>query len=323
MKKTIIVILFLIATIILGQDKKVFYGKASWYGSNFHGRKTASGEIYDINKLTAAHKDLPFGTILKVTNLNNGKSVIVKVNDRGPFVAGRVLDLSQKAAFELGFLKEGITDVKVEIVSLPGEGKRDFDFQDELINPDTKDSNNKKDTKKETEEWKKSNKEQIVPIENKDENEEDEIDTKIDDIISNLKKEIKSPQDEQKKDNIEPKKEVEPKEKLEKNIKIDKDKIADENKKTFEQKIYKIFVIQLGAFTTEEKAQDFKKKLESIGIETYITEVKRENLILHKVRENKVYTDLNTALKRMEEINKKGIECFIVAKFFIAKEKEQ
>jgi rare lipoprotein A len=97
-------------------------GYASWYGGKFHGRYTASGEIYDMNKLTAAHKTLPFGTMVKVINTENGKSIIVKINDRGPFVEGRIIDLSRAAAEKIGILKTGIAKVIVEIVS-PGEKK--------------------------------------------------------------------------------------------------------------------------------------------------------------------------------------------------------
>lgn len=88
-------------------------GKASYYGNEFDGRKTASGEIFRQSKLTAAHKKLPFGTQVKVTNLKNGKSVTVKINDRGPFVAGRIIDLSKTAAEEIGMLKDGVAKVKI------------------------------------------------------------------------------------------------------------------------------------------------------------------------------------------------------------------
>ena len=94
----------------------VQYGKASYYGDKFHGRPTASGELYDRNKLTAAHRTLPFGTRCRVTNLVNGKSVIVRVNDRGPHVEGRVIDLSYKAAEQIGLVRAGIVDVKVEVL---------------------------------------------------------------------------------------------------------------------------------------------------------------------------------------------------------------
>jgi rare lipoprotein A len=91
-------------------------GFASWYGGKFQGRKTSSGEIYDMNRLTAAHKTLPFGTMVRVTNLKNGKSVCVKVNDRGPFVRGRIIDLSKAAAIEIGSVNYGVTLVRLEIL---------------------------------------------------------------------------------------------------------------------------------------------------------------------------------------------------------------
>jgi rare lipoprotein A len=91
-------------------------GKASYYGDKFQGRPTANGELYDRNKLTAAHKTLPFGTMCKVTNIANGKSVVVKVNDRGPFTPGRVIDLSYKAFTMIGGIGSGVIEVKVEVV---------------------------------------------------------------------------------------------------------------------------------------------------------------------------------------------------------------
>jgi rare lipoprotein A len=94
-------------------------GIASWYGHPFHGRRTASGERYDMNKLTCAHKTLPFGAMLKVTNLSNQKSVIVKVNDRGPFIRGREIDLSREAAKQLAFKGAGITRVEIEWIDDP------------------------------------------------------------------------------------------------------------------------------------------------------------------------------------------------------------
>lgn len=91
-------------------------GYASWYGGKFQGRQTASGEIFDTNQLTAAHKTLPFGTVVEVTNLDTGKSVQVRINDRGPFVEGRIIDLSRKAATEIGMMGTGIAPVKVEVL---------------------------------------------------------------------------------------------------------------------------------------------------------------------------------------------------------------
>jgi len=91
-------------------------GKASYYGSEFNGRKTANGEIYDETAMTAAHRTLPFGTVLRVTNIRNGLSVIVRINDRGPFHPDRVLDLSKAAAEELDLIKYGVTEIESEIV---------------------------------------------------------------------------------------------------------------------------------------------------------------------------------------------------------------
>ena len=92
--------------------------KASWYGPKFHGKLTANGEIYDQMAFTAAHKQLSFGTLLKVTNPKNGRSVIVRINDRGPYIEGRDLDLSKGAAIELGILRKGVARLKIEEVAL-------------------------------------------------------------------------------------------------------------------------------------------------------------------------------------------------------------
>jgi rare lipoprotein A len=92
--------------------------KASWYGPKFHGRLTANGEVYDQMALTAAHKSMRFGTLLKVTNTKNGRSVIVRINDRGPYIDGRDLDLSKGAAIELGMLEKGVARVQVQEVAL-------------------------------------------------------------------------------------------------------------------------------------------------------------------------------------------------------------
>jgi rare lipoprotein A len=89
-------------------------GQASWYGQWHHGRTTASGEKFDMNKLTAAHRSLPLGSSVRVTNLDNGRTVDVTINDRGPFIAGRVIDLSREAARELRMEREGLAPVLVE-----------------------------------------------------------------------------------------------------------------------------------------------------------------------------------------------------------------
>ena len=89
-------------------------GKASYYADKFNGRKTANGERFSNSRRTAAHQTLPFGTKVKVTNLRNGKSVKVRINDRGPFVSGRIIDLSKKAARKIDMIKEGVGNVKIQ-----------------------------------------------------------------------------------------------------------------------------------------------------------------------------------------------------------------
>jgi peptidoglycan lytic transglycosylase len=101
------------------QEVESELGLASWYGEEFQGNPTASGEIFDMNGLTAAHRSLPLGTKLKVTNLENNRSLIVRVNDRGPFIHSRFLDLSMAAAKKLGFFRAGLAEVRAEVVSYP------------------------------------------------------------------------------------------------------------------------------------------------------------------------------------------------------------
>lgn len=98
-------------------EAKAFYGKASYYYGKWIGRKTANGEIYKRNDMTVAHKTLPFGTMVRVTNLNNNQAVVVRVNNRGPYVKGRVVDLSLAAAQEIQMTKSGVVPVKVEILA--------------------------------------------------------------------------------------------------------------------------------------------------------------------------------------------------------------
>ncbi len=99
--------------------KVIKKGKATYYASYFHGRRTASGEVFSNNKFTAAHRTLPFGTFVTVTNLSNGNTVQVKINDRGPHNKAFIIDVSQAAAKELGFYKKGVTNVEISYLSPP------------------------------------------------------------------------------------------------------------------------------------------------------------------------------------------------------------
>lgn len=99
----------------LGKLFMVKEGKASYYADRFHGRLTANGERFNMHELTAAHKSLPFGSMVRVTNLSNGKKVLVRINDRGPYIKGRIIDLSLEAAKEIDLLKKGVTNVRIEV----------------------------------------------------------------------------------------------------------------------------------------------------------------------------------------------------------------
>src|SRR5882762_661250 len=104
-------------------------GKASWYGAPFHGRKASNGEVYDMNKLTAAHRTLPFDSMVRVTNLSNGKTTTVRITDRGPFVDNRIIDLSRAAAQEIESIGPGIVPVRIEVLSGPDPAAGFFTVQ--------------------------------------------------------------------------------------------------------------------------------------------------------------------------------------------------
>ena len=104
-------------------------GLASWYGHPYHGRASASGEVYDMEQMTAAHRTLPFGTTVRVHDLDNDKSVDVRINDRGPFVDGRIIDLSHAAARAVGMIGPGIARVRLEILSAPAADQAYYGVQ--------------------------------------------------------------------------------------------------------------------------------------------------------------------------------------------------
>ncbi len=116
MKTKLLIFSLLLSNILVAQITEV--GQASFYADKFDGRITASGEVFKQNKLTAAHRTLPFGSTVRVINLQNNRSVIVTINDRGPFVNNRVIDLSKKAAQQLDFIKTGVAKVRVEVISI-------------------------------------------------------------------------------------------------------------------------------------------------------------------------------------------------------------
>ncbi len=109
-------------TVSIGDESS---GIASWYGRDFHGKRTSNGEYYNMYDMTAAHKTLPMNTMVKVTNLNNSKSAVVRVNDRGPFVKTRIIDLSYAAASRLGVVSHGTAPVRLEVIGFNGVLHRD------------------------------------------------------------------------------------------------------------------------------------------------------------------------------------------------------
>ncbi len=115
-KKTFLYILIIACLLLASSCGKYITenGKASYYGNEFNGRKTASGTVYNKNKLTAAHKTLPFGTVVTVKNTLNGKTVKVTITDRGPFVKGRIIDLSEKAASDIEMINQGVAQVQLK-----------------------------------------------------------------------------------------------------------------------------------------------------------------------------------------------------------------
>jgi rare lipoprotein A len=133
--KRILILLIMLFSLSAGQECMVQEGYASWYGKRFHGRKTASGEAFNKHKYTAASRDFPIGTYLLVKNLENGKEVVVFVNDRGPSKRKRIIDLSRSAAEKLGMLRKGVAKVQVMPLScvhveMGSEGE---DYHEEVI----------------------------------------------------------------------------------------------------------------------------------------------------------------------------------------------
>lgn len=108
--------LFLYGSVVFLNDRYGSVGTASWYGKRWEGRKTASGEIFRPGRFTAAHRRLPMGTVVEVTNLSNGRSVKVRINDRGPYIRGRIIDLSRAAAAKIDMIEDGLARVRIEVI---------------------------------------------------------------------------------------------------------------------------------------------------------------------------------------------------------------
>ncbi len=114
--KLVLSLLISLSTLACAKVNNAQIGKGSWYGKKFQGQKTASGERYNMYAYTAAHKTLPFNTMVEVTNLTNNRKVIVRINDRGPYAKGRIIDLSYIAAKKLGYVNKGVVKLKVKVI---------------------------------------------------------------------------------------------------------------------------------------------------------------------------------------------------------------
>jgi rare lipoprotein A len=108
---------------------KVWVGNASWYGHDFNGKKTANGEVFNSESLTAAHPNLPFGSLVRVVNTRNGKFEVVRINDRGPYQEGREIDVSYRVARKIGLINSGVSQVRLELMQLPENHTRNEDSQ--------------------------------------------------------------------------------------------------------------------------------------------------------------------------------------------------
>lgn len=121
------ILLIAVMTAVSCSDQTLQEGEASWYGQGFDGKRTSSGEIYHAEDSTAAHRTLPFGTVVRVINVENGKEVNVRINDRGPYAEDRIIDLSRSAAEAIGMLDSGVARVRLELVEAGGEIPEDLD----------------------------------------------------------------------------------------------------------------------------------------------------------------------------------------------------
>jgi rare lipoprotein A len=334
-----ILLSFFVGNQMLLSAPTIFTGNASWYGEKFHGRLTANGEIFNMNDLTAAHKTLPFGTILEVTNLNNHKSVKVRVNDRGPFVKNRVLDLSKKAAQVLEYDKKGVIPIEARIVKLGNhatyhkntlashkptkvqdydDAEDDSDFQDEDSLDDEENSN--------------------PGISNTKEDDGRSLNSGNQGIINtkNYTKSYENNSPQQGMQEIKDKQECPlPKgykcEQVESNdtaiVKVSPNKESvgedtdetDDGSDSADIKVNRIFVIQFGAFSDIKKAQSYQMHLNDLGIETYIAKEGNPGAILYKVRQSKTYRNLKEVFKNVLKFKKMGLDTFAVGKFFVSK----
>lgn len=296
--------------------RKVYYGYSSWYGDRFHGRKTASGELYDMHKLTAAHRELPFHTYLKVTNLQNNKTVIVKVNDRGPYKHNRIIDLSRAAAEKLDFIDQGLTRVRIEVLGEPDEKT----MNDPIIDNKNKEveANTKKRTnhnKSEPEQRKNENVNKKSQYENAERKESSDNDKNYENNNEYYNSEL----DRSKQYPLEKTKKKENKQSLQRNRKVNlvekkyfgsiKYYLVDTKKLVKKRK--RLFKIQLGAFSNIKYAANRQTNLNTKGIQTLLCLFKNDTRYF-RILTKQSFPNERKAKEHIKHLDQKGISAFIL-----------
>lgn len=252
-------------------------GNASWYGDDFHGKLTASGELFDMNDYTAAHRDYEFGTKVKVTNIANKKSVIVRINDRGPYVEDRIIDLSKRAFTEIASIEEGIITVTVEVVDKPEENADNKNNNDDLIKNDENDL------------------------------------TVIDDVLDKDSENNNDVEDNNIKDPIKDDTKVE----IEDDDMVEDNKGDKTNEKTNTIADTTLYRLQFGAFVERENSIKLSKGLIKLDIRVKIYKVKyKSGKILYKVISEDIYEGIEKAREIVKLYSTKGIECFPIESKF-------
>lgn len=320
-KKISLALLFLFLIHGFLYARKVYYGYSSWYGDKFHGRKTASGEVYDMNKLTAAHRELPFHTYLKVTNLQNNKTVIVKVNDRGPYKHNRIIDLSRAAAQKLDFIGEGLTRVRIEVLGEPDEKTMNENaFPKEGTDPVTmQNSTREKTTNKTYANTKKTTKRTNNNYNNTSQNRK--------------KKEVHFPDYDDEhyyNSELDRSKKMPQNNKRNKNQSLNRSNLQNTNKMNIVEKKYfgsikyflvdtakltgknkRLFKVQLGAFSNIKYAANQQNSFNQKGVNTLLCLFKSDTRFYRLLSKESFYTETK-AKEHIESLDQKGIYAFIL-----------
>ncbi|MBI3396795.1 MAG: septal ring lytic transglycosylase RlpA family protein [Spirochaetia bacterium] len=262
-------------------------GTASWYGRDFDGKRTASGEVFDSRKLTAAHRTLPLGTQLEVKNLENGRETVVVVNDRGPYVKGRIVDMSERAAEALGYKEKGLTTVRIRVIA-PGEVRERFPGATESFYADAAD--NKKPRMADVANGdSKESKDVVVPKDSKDSKESGAGSKTADSVYDRPAVQDPGQKPVAFKDPVKPDQNKKPKTKTNRVTPEDTAGVKKEGATN-------AFAVQVGIFSDLARATEMKKTLSSYG-KVHI--LKRGEKYVVKVGHFKKKTDADALKSRL------------------------